>query len=159
MWVRSLGQEDPWRRTCQPTPVFLPGKFPTQRSLAACSPWGQQRVGHDWETDASKQSSVEFHRCHLQTWLWASPLTPLSVGLRTCNVNDTYHAPCMIRPPHRTDTDEACRQQASPSLLGDSNLETRLVSRLQWQGWHYSNLEPVCKHSDLTTSGWVGMGW
>ena len=23
--VRSLGQEDPWRRKWQPTPVFLPG--------------------------------------------------------------------------------------------------------------------------------------
>ena len=42
MWVRSLGQEDPWRRTCQPTPVFLPGKFPTQRSLAAYNPWGHK---------------------------------------------------------------------------------------------------------------------
>ena len=23
-WVRSLGQEDPWRRKWQPTPIFLP---------------------------------------------------------------------------------------------------------------------------------------
>ena len=30
MWetgVQSLGQEIPWRRKWQPTPVFLPGKF------------------------------------------------------------------------------------------------------------------------------------
>ena len=25
---QSLGQEDPWKRTWQPTPVFLPGKPP-----------------------------------------------------------------------------------------------------------------------------------
>ena len=25
--VQSLGQEDPWRREWQPTPVFLPGEF------------------------------------------------------------------------------------------------------------------------------------
>jgi len=30
----------PWRRKWQPTPVFLPGKFHGQRSLAGYSPWG-----------------------------------------------------------------------------------------------------------------------
>ena len=29
----------PWRRKGQPTPVFLPGKFYGQRSLAGYSPW------------------------------------------------------------------------------------------------------------------------
>ena len=29
-----------WRRAWQPTPVFLPGKFHGQRSLAGYSPWG-----------------------------------------------------------------------------------------------------------------------
>ena len=48
-WVRSLGWEDPlvegmetipvfWRRAWQPTPVFLPGEFHGQRSLADYSP-------------------------------------------------------------------------------------------------------------------------
>ena len=36
------GQEDPWRREWQLTPVFLPGKFLGQSSLAGCSPWGQK---------------------------------------------------------------------------------------------------------------------
>ena len=30
----------PWRRAWQPTPVFLPGEFQGQRSLAGYSPWG-----------------------------------------------------------------------------------------------------------------------
>ena len=34
-WVRKI----PWRRRWQPTPVFLPGKFLGQRSLAGYSPW------------------------------------------------------------------------------------------------------------------------
>ena len=41
MWetqVPSLGREDPWRREWQPTPVFLPGEFHGQRSLAGYSP-------------------------------------------------------------------------------------------------------------------------
>ena len=46
MWVQSLGQEDPWRRKWQPTPVFLPGKFHRQRNLAGYSLWGR-KIGYD----------------------------------------------------------------------------------------------------------------
>ena len=42
MWVQSLGWENPWRRKWQPTPVFLPGKFHGQRSLAGYSPQGHE---------------------------------------------------------------------------------------------------------------------
>ena len=35
--VQSLGQEDPWRRKWQPTPVFLPWESHGQRSLVGCS--------------------------------------------------------------------------------------------------------------------------
>ena len=31
----------PWKRAWQPTPVFLPEKFPEQRSLVGYSPWGR----------------------------------------------------------------------------------------------------------------------
>ena len=40
-WVWSLGQEDPLE---YPTPVFLPGKSPGQRSLAGYSPWGHKEL-------------------------------------------------------------------------------------------------------------------
>ena len=35
-WVVKI----PWNRECQPTPVFLPGKFHEQRSLVGYSPMG-----------------------------------------------------------------------------------------------------------------------
>ena len=39
-WVQSLGVgKIPWRRAWQPTPVFLPGEFHGQRSLAGYSQW------------------------------------------------------------------------------------------------------------------------
>ena len=39
----------PWRRECLPIPVFLPGEFHGQRSLAGYSPW-------DWkELDTTEQ--------------------------------------------------------------------------------------------------------
>ena len=41
-WVHSLGWEDPWRRESLSTPVFLPGIFHGQRSLAGHSPWGHE---------------------------------------------------------------------------------------------------------------------
>ena len=46
-WVWSLCWEDPLEEGMHPTPVFLPGEFHRQRSLAGYSPWGQ-RVGCDW---------------------------------------------------------------------------------------------------------------
>ena len=44
-WVQSLGQEDPWRRKWQPTPVFLPGETRRERSLAGYSPRGRKEAG------------------------------------------------------------------------------------------------------------------
>ena len=37
-WVRKI----PWRMEWKPTPVFLPGEFHGQRSLAGYSPWSQK---------------------------------------------------------------------------------------------------------------------
>ena len=39
-WVRTIH----WRRKWQPTPVFLPGKFHEQRSLAGYSPWDHEAL-------------------------------------------------------------------------------------------------------------------
>ena len=40
----------PWSRKRQAAPVFLPGKFLGQKSLAGYSPWGHRRVGHNLVT-------------------------------------------------------------------------------------------------------------
>ena len=47
-WVGKI----PWRREWLPTPVFLPGEFHGQRSLAGYSPWGCK------ELDTSEQLSL-----------------------------------------------------------------------------------------------------
>ena len=41
-WVGKI----PWKKKWKPTPVFLPGEFHGQRSLAGYTP--SQRVRHDW---------------------------------------------------------------------------------------------------------------
>ena len=68
-WVRSLGWEDPRRRKWQPTPVFLPGEFHGQRSLAGYSPWGH-RVRHTFSFPPSSRDLY-----------FRPPATP-SLGLR-----------------------------------------------------------------------------
>ena len=45
-WFRKIS----WRRKWQPTPVFLPGKYYSQKHLAGYSPWGHKRVRHDLAT-------------------------------------------------------------------------------------------------------------
>ena len=55
-WIERI----PWRRKWQSTPVFLPGKFHRQRSLASCSPWSFERVGHDLEAEATTTTEVNW---------------------------------------------------------------------------------------------------
>ena len=40
LWVRKI----PWRREWLLSPVFLPGEFHGQRSLAGCSPWNRKEL-------------------------------------------------------------------------------------------------------------------
>ena len=51
-WVRKI----PWRRQWLPTPVFLPGKFHEQRSLASYNLWGCK------ELDMTENNLVCMHR-------------------------------------------------------------------------------------------------
>ena len=43
-WVQSLGWEDPWRRTWQPTLVFLPTASPWTEESGGLQSRGSQRV-------------------------------------------------------------------------------------------------------------------
>ena len=51
-----------WRRQWHPTPVLLPGKSHGWRSLVGCSPWGSQRVRHDWATSLSLFTFMHWRR-------------------------------------------------------------------------------------------------
>ena len=55
MSVPPLGQEDPWRRKRQPTPVVLPGKPHRQRILVSYSP------GVCKELDTPERLSIHVH--------------------------------------------------------------------------------------------------
>ena len=64
--VRSMHQEDPWRRKQQSTPVFLPEESNGQRSLVGCSPWGRR------ELDTTKQVNIytlEYILLEVRDWV------------------------------------------------------------------------------------------
>ena len=69
LWVRKTH----WRRKWQPTPVFLPGKFNGQRSLADNGPWGHSQTWLKWlKTDRWNFKSLQIpnlllpiHFCYL----------------------------------------------------------------------------------------------
>ena len=52
-WVGKI----PWRRTWQPTPVFLPGESHGQRSLVGYGPWDRK------ESDMTERLILSLH-CH-----------------------------------------------------------------------------------------------
>ena len=56
-WVRKI----PWRRECQPTPVFLPGQFHGQRSLAGYCPWSHKESNMtEWLTQHNIRFKLPF---------------------------------------------------------------------------------------------------
>ena len=83
--VRSLGQEGPWKRAWQPTPVFLPGESHGQRILVGYSPGGHQELDTTEVTARSLLiSSLFLSKCHSTNRLLSQP--PLKLGM-TMNCN------------------------------------------------------------------------
>ena len=56
--VCFLGQEDPREEGMQPVPVFLPGEFHRQRSLAGYCPWGHKQLDTT-ESDMTELDTTE----------------------------------------------------------------------------------------------------
>ena len=48
--ISGLGRPPGERKKWQLIPIFLPGKFHGEKSLAGYSPWGRKRVRHDLVT-------------------------------------------------------------------------------------------------------------
>ena len=62
-WGLCLGRKDPPEKAWIPIPVFLPGEFHGQRSMASYSPC--HRVRHKWMTHT---------HTHVPTYRWLPPL-------------------------------------------------------------------------------------
>ena len=65
-WVQFLGQENPLEKEMATTPVFLPGEFHGQRSLAGYSSWGcKSQTGLMCKREVSGNSYSPRH------WSWS----------------------------------------------------------------------------------------
>ena len=74
----------PWRRTWQPTPVFLPGESHGQRSPAGYSPWSHKELD---TTEVTEYTCLQRHKW--QSWDSRSGITDQKE-----NLTDTHD--CVI---------------------------------------------------------------
>ena len=74
-WVRKI----PWRRTWQPTPVYLPGESPWTEEPGGLQSTGLQRVGHE---QLCTTTSLSIH-----LW-WTSTLPPCPGYCKKCCSED-----------------------------------------------------------------------
>ena len=88
-WFHSWVRKIPWRREKQPTPVFWPGEFHRQRSLAGYSPWGHK------ESDATGRLSLllVLFNCRVK---WASLFS--KYPLRHPILTPSLQPPCSPLP-------------------------------------------------------------
>ena len=68
--VQSLGQEDPWRRAWQPTPVFLAREFYGQRRLVGYSPWGYKKLNMSEQLTHNEGFIVHMIVIHIYSFLY-----------------------------------------------------------------------------------------
>ena len=67
--IRSLGQEDLWRRKWQPSLVFLPGEFHGHRSLGGYSPWGCKELDMTKCTHTHTHTQSKDSTINTTTWM------------------------------------------------------------------------------------------
>ena len=117
---------DAWRWKWQPTPVFLPGKSPGQRSMVEYSPLGHKRVKHHLTIKQQLEIHLELPDCYLPcilnaqsfscVQLFATPWTvahqaPLSMGFS----RQEYWSGLPFPPPE--DLPDLGIKPVSPALL------------------------------------------
>ena len=98
-WVGKIS----WRRTWQPTPVFMPGKSHGQRSLVGYSPWGRKES--DTTERPSLRHSAAFNNgsvhshCYVVLTVIHLPSFSPSQTEALSALNTNYHSPSLPRHP------------------------------------------------------------
>ena len=71
IWVLFLGQEDPLEKRMT-TPVFLPGEFHEQKSMAGYSSWGCKETNITEQLTLSVYSEVIVKVRKFSIWGWGN---------------------------------------------------------------------------------------
>ena len=165
-WVRKI----PWRRTWQPTPIFLPGESHGQRSLAGYGPIGLQRNRHNWSDlacmhalNVSPQSGWELSNlgpdekrgCQDQEQLWPLQERPGSSPIPVSGGNIFFFFPSYnfsTRSPGKGGRWIVRNPTGEPGLTctkGKENVESEteafsfnIVVNITWE--HFKNCRSKC---------------
>ena len=101
LWVGKIS----WRRRREwlPTPVSLPEEFHGQTSLVRSSPWGSQRVWHEWVTNTKywqcndcTASVLRIKEVITEVHTWLQNYAAKYSFQRYLSVKTRYYIMCMI---------------------------------------------------------------
>ena len=84
MWARSLGREDPLEEGVEPTPVFLPGESPGQRSLLGYSPRGHKELDKTEVTEYECTETRKKSDRELKFYLTTHDISQFSSVAQSC---------------------------------------------------------------------------
>ena len=120
--VQCLGREIPQRTEWQPTPVFLPGEFHGQRSLAGYSPWGHK------ESDTTEQlTHTHTHRDNLKGFPDGS-----AGEESTCQCRSWGFDPCSMFPLQEGAQVRCLVWELTPHTLCSEVRKTKQKHILEW---------------------------
>ena len=107
----------PWRRKWLPTPVFLPGEFPGQRSLMGYSPWGCKELDTTQQLNNNNKDFTNRFNNQLDSrfygyWLHSEIFTCTVSRSNLCNV-----CPCLCTLPIPSSGTARPDLAPSPSMM------------------------------------------
>ena len=89
-WIGEI----PWRRKCQSTTVFLPGKFQGQKSLVGYSPWDHKASDMTEHTQCQHYTCSNIHFpdcCQFHSWNEVQCCRTFRVPWRVTFLSVTVH--------------------------------------------------------------------
>ena len=127
----SIPGKIPWRRKWQPTPVFLPGEFHGQRSLAGYSPQGHKESDTTerlhWLTHST--CHITCARCSCNRYLGESLLCWKNCCFRTMVLEKTLESPL----DSRDQTSQSLKEINPECSLEGLMLKLRYFGHVIWR--------------------------
>ena len=156
-WARSLCWEWPWRRERLPTPVFLPGEFHGQRSLAGYSPWSCKELDMTDFHSLTHLLTVRYY-CEHHHFPWRILDNPLTPPIPLFSISDLLLSPWHLLNDLDPNKDIYCltmllliRNLLFPVHSRESTIYFK-ISKALWNCPHLYAVkisEEVCTHCKL----------
>ena len=149
-WVRKIS----WRRKWQPTPVFLPGKYPWIEEPGGLQSIDSPRVRQDWSnlahTHIASHHLWTFFGCYISLWFYLPPLRgiwsfrqgkpthyPQGAYLFLCTWSFLTEIPYLFVPHFPQDTQLTCllKPCKAHALLPGIPFHANILTTLYCKNW------------------------